>query len=456
MAGKRRLPPAPPDAGISQFVLTRLPTRVVRGLRERLAPAASGRGVYLVGGAVRDFILARDHGLEVGPLSEIDVLVDFDLRDAVKALRPVARSAVVNAPFMTAKFTFPGCEVDIARPRSETYPEQGKLPVVTGPASVEDDLRRRDFTVNAMAAPFDIAGGAPTEIIDPYGGRGDLARRVIRVLHTLSFRDDPTRIFRALRYAARLGFEIDGGTRTLIAEAVEKRFCAALTPSRMLTELKRILAEPTCVKAIGGLAAAGVFFGDVWGLNPLYEAAVARIESGLKSAQRLQRRAELPPSVVYEPWFYRLIAVADPTSYGREVAFLKEAQLPHNYLAEMRAFLDHRGEVTGAVKEITRLAGEREKRERVFDLLEPIPASTLLTILVLTDDQRLKRFLEWYEVFLTENETSLSAADLKGIGFTPHELGKAKRAILRAYFTGDIRGKASERAFAESLLTRRG
>ena len=131
---------------------------------------------------------------------------------------PVAWAAAarvtVHTAFGTSTVRWQDMRVDLARTRSETYARPGSLPAVE-PAGIEADLLRRDFTVNAMALRL----GNGDSLLDPAGGRGDLERRVIRVLHRESFRDDPTRIFRAVRYAARLGFELDPETDELARAA---------------------------------------------------------------------------------------------------------------------------------------------------------------------------------------------------------------------------------------------
>ena len=115
--------------------------------------------------------------------------------------------------FGTAKVTFPAGSIDLATARTETYVEPGALPAVEA-SGIVDDLSRRDFTINSMAV--DISPSNWGELLDPHGGFSDTARRRIGVLHSDSFRDDPTRIFRALRYQARLDFNLDPGTLTLM------------------------------------------------------------------------------------------------------------------------------------------------------------------------------------------------------------------------------------------------
>ena len=115
--------------------------------------------------------------------------------------------------FLTGKLEAAGREIDVAQTRAESYPRPGALPEVR-PATIDEDLARRDFTVNAMAYPLAEDG----ELLDPHGGLDDLRAGLLRVLHERSFIDDPTRALRAARYAARFGFELDKATASLLAD----------------------------------------------------------------------------------------------------------------------------------------------------------------------------------------------------------------------------------------------
>ena len=169
-----------------------------------LVDAAEATPLYLVGGAVRDLQLGR-------PRSDVDVAVEGDALELARRLGGEARE---HERFGTAKVTLDGLEVDLAGTRAERYGRPGALPEV-GPASLEEDLARRDFTINAMAVPL----AEPSRLIDPHGGREDLAAGALRVLHPASFRDDPTRALRAARYAARFGLELEPETGRLLRQS---------------------------------------------------------------------------------------------------------------------------------------------------------------------------------------------------------------------------------------------
>lgn len=155
--------------------------------------------IYLVGGPVRDLLMGRE-------ITDIDLAVDGPL-DSV--LEMVEGEVIRHEQFETASIRFSdGLMVDVARTRSESYPRPGALPVVE-PASIEVDLGRRDFTINAMAIDISL----PDELMDPYGGQTDLEHGILRALHPGSFRDDPTRALRGARYASRMNLRLAPETR---------------------------------------------------------------------------------------------------------------------------------------------------------------------------------------------------------------------------------------------------
>jgi tRNA nucleotidyltransferase (CCA-adding enzyme) len=215
-----------------------------------LRTALEGEKGYLVGGAVRDLLLGAEH-------PDLDVAVDGD---AGVVARRLGADAVTHERFGTARVDLGGSRIDLARTRSETYPHPGALPEVR-PASIEQDLARRDFAVNAMAVP--LAG--PMKLIDPHGGLDDLRAGRLSVLHPDSFTDDPTRALRAARYAARLGFELESATAELLAAAD----LGTVSRERVEAELHRIADEEEAATAFALLAR--------WGLAEVDSGAGARV-----------------------------------------------------------------------------------------------------------------------------------------------------------------------------------
>jgi tRNA nucleotidyltransferase (CCA-adding enzyme) len=197
--------------------------------------SATGLPVYLVGGAVRDLVLGRDR-------ADLDLVVEGD---AAALADRLGGESVSHDRFATAKVRLQGLELDLASARAESYPRPGALPEVRE-ATLAEDLSRRDFTLNAMAIPLH----RDPELIDPHGGRADLASALIRILHRGSFVDDPTRALRAARYAARFGFALEPETERLARLAD----LSTVSEDRAEAELVRLAAEPNARRGFELLA----------------------------------------------------------------------------------------------------------------------------------------------------------------------------------------------------------
>jgi tRNA nucleotidyltransferase (CCA-adding enzyme) len=218
--------------GSTDIDATRLPDLI--GLLpaiDQLRQIADRVPAYLVGGAVRDLLLGRGG-------TDLDVAIEGD----VEALDDLPGFSLErDGLFLTGRLELGGAKIDVARTRAESYPRPGALPEVR-PASITEDLARRDFTINAMAFPL----GGSQELLDPHGGLDDLRAGVLRVLYGKSFIDDPTRALRAARYAARFGFEPETETARLLRDAD----LSTVSEDRADNELRRIAAEEDPAKAL--------------------------------------------------------------------------------------------------------------------------------------------------------------------------------------------------------------
>jgi tRNA nucleotidyltransferase (CCA-adding enzyme) len=240
------------DAGAA--LLERLPE--LPGGGELLAAAAARQDVELVGGATRDLLLgARPRELDVVVGGGAEELA-HELADALGLVGSYAgvRSGA-HERFGTAFLVWSEGRIDVATRRAESYPGPGALPQVR-PGSPEEDLQRRDFTVNAIALA--LAGPQRGELRAPPHALDDLATGRLRVLHTASFIEDPTRLLRLGRYLARLGFEAEAQTAQLAATALAQGALATVSGARVGAELRLALAEPDPVAALTVLARLGV------------------------------------------------------------------------------------------------------------------------------------------------------------------------------------------------------
>ena len=216
----------------------------IRDLIHLAGEVASQTNVYayLVGGIVRDLILGV-------PNFDLDLLIQDDgLKFAFEFARRVDARLVVHSRFGTATLITPKkIKLDIATARSEIYPYPTSLPLVS-PGTIEEDLARRDFTINALA--IDLLPKDFGRLIDFYQGRKDLKARVVRIMHDLSFIDDPTRIIRAVRFEQRMKFRIEPHSLRLLKQSASKGMLKRLSPHRLRDEIILILNEPLAIRCI--------------------------------------------------------------------------------------------------------------------------------------------------------------------------------------------------------------
>ena len=226
---------------LAQLLSTKSPVehqQIFNLCRELSETIAQVESVYVVGGVVRDLILGRE------PVdADISVVGDAGAFSGALAGR-LGAARPTESEFLTFKITLGNTSegatsIDVVTARAETYPEPAALPDVV-PSSIKDDLERRDFTVNSMG--ISLSDSDWGNLVDPMNGLGDIMRKRIRVLHDASFIDDPTRLFRAVRYAVRLDFSIDSTTKSLIDDSLGK--VDRLSGARLRNEFELMLGEP--------------------------------------------------------------------------------------------------------------------------------------------------------------------------------------------------------------------
>jgi tRNA nucleotidyltransferase (CCA-adding enzyme) len=365
----------------------RVPIEDLAGAMHRTFPelepvrAAGFEGsAYLVGGAVRDLLLGRDR-------VDIDLVVVGNLGSVIGSLGGTLTGMGVHGRFGTASVWIGQHRFDLAEARTETYVHPGALPDVEPAESVEADLVRRDFTINAMAIPL----GGEIRLIDPHGGLEDLERGRLRILHPHSFVDDPTRAIRAARYAARLDFELEPETASLL-EATD---LSTVSVDRRERELRRLAAEATAPRAFELLGK--------WRLVELRP-------DGVEMAERVVELARAAPWKKVNPVQAVLTAALGPAGEEEELA---AAQPP--------AFPSHAVELVGG---------------------RDLPALLLARAL---GAEWLDRYMEeWRSVELEIDGSDLLAA---GVPEGP-AVGRGLRAALRRKLDGEIRGREQELAVA--------
>jgi tRNA nucleotidyltransferase (CCA-adding enzyme) len=279
---------------------------VLRGLPE--AAAALTRAVleeadarklrvHLVGGPVRDLLMGR-------PVRDVDLLVEAEQGcDAAQLARSVLtaeRSATVHDRFGTVTLSDEKAEIDLATVRTETYAHDGALPTVAS-GTLEQDLRRRDFSVNALALPLSMAARAGRSgVVDVDDGLADLARRRLRVLHRRSFHDDPTRALRAARLAPRLGFNLTRDTRSALRAALRDGAFGRVSGDRLRREIVKLFGDaPLGLDPVRALRLL-----QEWHVLGALEPGLSLDREATAPLRRVGRAAAQPPWTAprWQPW----------------------------------------------------------------------------------------------------------------------------------------------------------
>ncbi len=204
--------------------------------------------IFLVGGPLRDLFLKKR-------VLDFDLAIDGDLKKFGSLLAERLKGRFIYHPqFLTGKVIYNSNYIDIAHLRDEIYEQPGALPKVIPIKDIVVDLKRRDFTINAFA--YDLL---EDKIIDPFSGIDDLKNRIIRILHERSFIDDPTRIFRAIRFAKRFNFKIERKTLILLKRAIKESYLTTISYQRIFHELNLILKEKKFDKMFFSLSQLGIF-----------------------------------------------------------------------------------------------------------------------------------------------------------------------------------------------------
>ena len=410
---------------------------IITNLRDRLAPLlwelltkaaqeAEERGwhLYLVGGAVRDLLLRE--GRHAGVLEDIDLVVDgfhrcadvgagVALAKALQKIYPNARLEVHGA-FQTAGLLWHNDPVlgslwmDIATARTEFYPYPAANPEVEA-SSIRQDLYRRDFTINALALRLTASRGGQLPLLDFFGGLLDLRSRQIRVLHANSFIEDPTRIYRAVRFAVRLGFQIEPQTEAYIRYALESGIYersllengkVPALQTRLKAELKYILQAPYWERALQLLASLGA-------LQCLHPAL--KLDDQLWWQVRLVNRwlRRFDPDKSLEHWQIRLevlIAYLAPEERGKVA---KNLQLPVDSIERLQELAQAQALVVESLSAST-------SRSEVVRLLRQYKLPTLILIAV-QSPRSIRRKIWQYLTSWADVQAPLNGNDLKQLGY---------------------------------------
>jgi tRNA nucleotidyltransferase (CCA-adding enzyme) len=403
-----------------------LPEAVARALAAVVdAAEGEGRTLYLVGGCVRDLALGRD-------LLDVDIVAEGDVQPlAAAAASALGGRLVAHGEFGTVTLEANGVRVDLAMARAETYARPGALPRVRQ-ASVGEDLARRDFTVNALALA--LCGPERGRLLDPFRGWDDLRRGLVRVLHQGSFIDDATRILRAVRYAARLGFRLE--TETLFALLRDTSCLDTISGARVRQELLRLLAEERPETAL--LLCQGL--GVLAAVHP-----ALRFDRRLAAAFRSARRRGMPLG----PELY-LSLLGTPLSPEEASSVAHRLALS----ARERRAVEGAAALGGAM---AALAEPRLRPSQAVALLEAYPEASLSAWALAAPSPLVRRRLWRYLGCWRYVKSALDGRALQRVGVPGGPLvGEAMRMLRIARLDGRLRTREQEIAAVQRLLAERG
>jgi tRNA nucleotidyltransferase (CCA-adding enzyme) len=392
---------------ISKIMKDRFPERLHTLLTEfgRVGDEL-GYSVYAVGGFVRDFLMRVEN-------YDVDIVVEGDgILLAEEFEKKFSCRIRTHKKFGTAIILFPdGLKVDVATARLEVYESPAALPTVER-GSIKMDLYRRDFTINTLA--IQLNPKAFGELIDFFGGVKDIKDKAILVLHNLSFVEDPTRVFRAIRFEQRLGFQIGKPTQNLMKNAVKMGFMDRLSGGRVLSELILILEEENPTPALKRMRDFHLFhflhpqmkFGEEAGA--LFE-QIHHVIAWFDLLFLEER---------YERWliyFYGLVGFLKET----EVEELCQRLAMNDKLR--KKVMDGKRQANQALLQIFTWinSGRHPKRSEIYAILDPLSTEEKLYMMAKTIQVETRRYISLYFTQLKDTKPLLRGADLIEMGIKP-------------------------------------
>jgi len=422
---------------VIKFLKERLSKQLMRTLK-RIGEVADecGYGAYVVGGFVRDLFLYRSD-------EDVDIVIEGDGIAFAKKYAKLEDARIhTYAKFGTAVIIFPdGFTIDVASARLEYYQFPAALPIVEM-SSIKLDLFRRDFTINTLA--IQLNGEKFGTLIDFFSARKDIKEKIIRVLHNLSFVEDPTRVFRAIRFEQRFGFTIGKLTNGLIENAVNMNFFQGLSGRRVLGELKQILEEDNPVPAIIRLND----FDLLKFIHPSiqFDNQLIFILNSVKQVLAWHDLLFLDES--YMKWIVYFLVLIHACDSQSSEEICKRFELAPRY---RKIFCTERFAAEKCVQELAR--GLPLPNSELYRKLSEFRTELILYMMAITRQEKIKKAISHFFTDLRRINVSLKGRDLKKMGVAP---GPIYREILQAALDAKLNGKLKthkdELAFARKYV----
>ncbi len=422
---------APKSRNMGRTMRDRLPKDVLDILEKAGALGRSRQTpVYVVGGFVRDLLLKT-------PNHDIDLVVEGDGIGFARAFAGVLGGRVrVHKKFLTSVVIFPGAggkeeRVDVATARLEYYESPAALPTVEH-SSIKMDLYRRDFTINALAIRLDCEPMG--EIVDFFGGQKDIRDRVIRVLHTLSFVEDPTRCLRAVRFEQRYHFRIGPATEKLIKNDVSLKLLDKLSPSRLFNEFEHICAEETAILCIRRLHELGI----LQAIHPQLSINPDRKEMLIRTAKVMAWYRLLYINEEMRPWLVYFLVLCSSLTYAVTLEVFRRLGIPPALKNEVLGCREKARSLRSSLKRLTATPGFRVSA--LCAMLRPLPVEFVLYLMADMEVPETRRALSRYITVWRTEKPGVDGSDLKKLGLAP---GPAYGVILQRLLEAKLDGTAA-------------
>ncbi|MFP4039512.1 MAG: CBS domain-containing protein [Desulfosudaceae bacterium] len=419
----------PKTKNIKRFMSERLPQPVI-DILEKAGQAATdlGYSAYVVGGFVRDLFLYRK-------TEDVDLVIEGDGIAFARTFAEIMGARVhFHHKFGTAVVIFPDeSKIDVASARLEYYQFPAALPTVEM-SSIKLDLFRRDFTINTLAVYLnpDRFG----TLVDFFSAQRDIKEKTIRVLHNLSFVEDPTRVFRAIRFEQRFGFSIGKMTSGLIENAVKMNFFSRLSRRRVFAELCQILEEEDPVPAIERLAE----FELLAAVHPAITID-KKIVATLNSVKEVLAWYDLLfLETAYSRWAVYFLVLINRCDESTSQEICREFELNRRQLA---LFTKERLE---ANRFLSWLKGNQPvKNSQLYEGIRGFSTELILYIMAIAENEKIKRQISRYILQLQDARTMITGEDLSRLGIPPGPVyGRIFKKVLHARLDGLVNSKNDE------------
>lgn len=416
------------DRNIRPVMRTRLAGSII-ALLEQAGQLAHDLGykIYAVGGFVRDILLGR-------PNLDIDLVVEGDGIQFARELAKARQGRVKeHLKFKTAVVVFPdGQRIDVATARLEYYEYPTALPTVEL-SSIKMDLYRRDFTVNALA--LNLSPGHFGQLMDFFGAQRDIKEKTIRVLHSLSFVEDPTRILRAVRFEQRFSFRIDGQTLRLIKNAVQLNLFSKLSGTRLTHELQLILNEENVLECLSRLQELKLLAA----IHPLLnmDAERQRVLMELHKVHNWYALLYLESPV--NTWRLYMLGLTMGAERDQLEGICRRLHFSDRDLRDFMTLRDHLGE---ALARLMVWQDGQSSMSDIFFTLDALPIEGVLFLMARSRREVMRKNISQYLTRLRSQELFIDGADLKALGL---QSGPGFARILRRVRAAAVDGEAANR-----------